>query len=150
MYQHTSNQNLNISIDEAWKFLSNPKNLKDITPPYMGFNIISGDDQKMFQGQIIQYILTPIFGIPFRWVTEITHVNEGIYFVDEQRFGPFIFWHHKHFIEETESGVLMRDIVDYKLPLGILGKLAHVLFIKRRVDQIFEFRRKKLDLLFNK
>lgn len=150
MYQHTSNQNLNISIDEAWKFLSNPKNLKDITPPYMGFNIISGDDQKMFQGQIIQYILTPIFGIPFRWVTEITHVNEGIYFVDEQRFGPFVFWHHKHFIEETESGVLMRDIVDYKLPLGILGKLAHVLFIKRRVDQIFEFRRKKLDLLFNK
>tara|TARA_B100000768_G_scaffold181586_1_gene205206 strand:+ start:1530 stop:1982 length:453 start_codon:yes stop_codon:yes gene_type:complete len=150
MYQHTSNQNLNISIDEAWKFLSNPKNLKDITPPYMGFNIISGDDQKMFQGQIIQYILTPIFGIPFRWVTEITHVNEGIYFVDEQRFGPFVFWHHKHFIEETESGVLMRDIVDYKLPLGILGKLAHVLFIKSRVDQIFEFRRKKLDLLFNK
>ena len=150
MYQHTSNQNLNISIDEAWKFLSNPKNLKDITPPYMGFNIISGDDQKMFQGQIIQYILTPIFGIPFRWVTEITHVNEGIYFVDEQRFGPFVFWHHKHFIEETESGLLMRDIVDYKLPLGILGKLAHVLFIKSRVDQIFEFRRKKLDLLFNK
>lgn len=150
MYQHTSNQNLNISIDEAWKFLSNPKNLKDITPPYMGFNIISGDDQKMFQGQIIQYILTPIFSIPFRWVTEITHVNEGIYFVDEQRFGPFVFWHHKHFIEETESGVLMRDIVDYKLPLGILGKLAHVLFIKSRVDQIFEFRRKKLDFLFNK
>ena len=150
MYQHTSNQNLNISIDEAWKFLSNPKNLKDITPPYMGFNIISGDNQKMFQGQIIQYILTPIFGIPFRWVTEITHVNEGIYFVDEQRFGPFVFWHHKHFIEETETGVLMRDIVDYKLPLGILGKLAHVLFIKSRVDQIFEFRRKKLDFLFNK
>ena len=150
MYQHTSNQNLNISIDEAWKFLSNPKNLKDITPSYMGFNIISGDDQKMFQGQIIQYILTPIFSIPFRWVTEITHVNEGIYFVDEQRFGPFVFWHHKHFIEETESGVLMRDIVDYKLPLGILGKLAHVLFIKSRVDQIFEFRRKKLDFLFNK
>lgn len=150
MYQHTSNQNLNISIDEVWKFLSNPKNLKDITPPYMGFNIISGDDQKMFQGQIIQYILTPIFSIPFRWVTEITHVNEGIYFVDEQRFGPFVFWHHKHFIEETESGVLMRDIVDYKLPLGILGKLAHVLFIKSRVDQIFEFRRKKLDFLFNK
>ena len=83
MYQYISTQKLNISKDKAWEFLSNPKNLKDITPPYMGFNIISGHERKMYQGQIIQYILTPVLKIPFRWVTEITHVVEGEYFVDE-------------------------------------------------------------------
>lgn len=150
MYKYISTQELNISKDKAWEFLSNPKNLKDITPPYMGFNIISGHDQKMYQGQIIQYILTPILKIPFRWVTEITHVVEEEYFVDEQRFGPFVFWHHKHFIQLSENGVVMKDIVDYKLPFGVIGRLVHFLFIKKRVNQIFDFRKKKLDTLFNK
>jgi ligand-binding SRPBCC domain-containing protein len=150
MYKYISTQELNISKDKAWEFLSNPKNLKDITPPYMGFNIISGYDQKMYQGQIIQYILTPVLKIPFRWVTEITHVVEEKYFVDEQRFGPFVFWHHKHFIQSSENGVVMKDIVDYKLPFGVIGKLVHFLFIKKRVNQIFDFRKKKLDTLFNK
>lgn len=149
MYQYISTQKLNISKDKAWEFLSNPKNLKDITPPYMGFNIISGHERKMYQGQIIQYILTPVLKIPFRWVTEITHVVEGEYFVDEQRFGPFVFWHHKHFIQLSENGVVMKDIVDYKLPFGVIGKLVHFLFIKKRVNQIFDFRKKKLERLFN-
>ncbi|MAB94713.1 MAG: cell division inhibitor [Flavobacteriales bacterium] len=149
MYQYISTQELNISKDKAWEFLSNPKNLKDITPPYMGFNIISGHDRKMYQGQIIQYILTPVLKIPFRWVTEITHVVEEEYFVDEQRFGPFVFWHHKHFIHSSVNGVVMKDIVDYKLPFGVIGKLVHFLFIKKRVNQIFDFRKKKLNTLFN-
>jgi len=149
MYQYISTQKLNISKDKAWEFLSNPKNLKDITPPYMGFNIISGHERKMYQGQIIQYILTPVLKIPFRWVTEITHVVEGEYFVDEQRFGPFVFWHHKHFIQLSENGVVMKDIVDYKLPFGVIGKLVHFLLIKKRVNQIFDFRKKKLERLFN-
>ena len=149
MYQFKTTQKLNISINEAWSFLSNPKNLKDITPKYMRFDIISGDDKKMFPGQIIEYILTPVFNIPFKWVTEITHVKQKKYFVDEQRFGPYSFWHHKHFIKEVEDGVIMEDIVHYKLPLGIIGRLAHRLFVRNKVEEIFSFRRKKLDSLFN-
>ena len=148
MYQYKSEQNLPINIDTAWTFLSDPKNLKTITPDYMGFDIISGADRKMFSGQIIQYILTPILGIPFRWVTEITHVVEGRYFVDEQRFGPYTFWHHKHFIEPIEGGVKMTDVVDYKLPLGILGKFAHSIFVSKKVKEIFKYRSKKLNELF--
>ena len=148
MYQYKSEQNLPIDMDTAWAFLSDPKNLKTITPDYMGFDIISGADRKMFSGQIIQYILTPILGIPFRWVTEITHVVQGRYFVDEQRFGPYTFWHHKHFIEPIEGGVKMIDVVDYKLPLGVLGRFAHWLFVSKKVKEIFEYRFKKLNELF--
>ena len=149
MYQYTSRQELAISMEQAWTFLSDPKNLKRITPDYMGFDIISGAERKMFPGQIIQYHLTPILGIPFRWVTEITHVQEGEFFVDEQRFGPYTFWHHKHFINKTENGVVMEDIVDYKLPLGPLGWLAHVLFVRAKVKQIFDYREKALNEIFN-
>lgn len=149
MYQYTSKQELSTSIKEAWIFLSDPKNLKRITPDYMGFDIISGAERSMFQGQIIQYRLTPLLNIPFRWVTEITHVEEGAYFVDEQRFGPYTFWHHKHFIKKTSNGVIMEDIVDYKLPLGPLGWLAHKLFVRKKVKQIFDYREKALNEIFN-
>lgn len=149
MYQYTSKQELSTSMKEAWIFLSDPKNLKRITPDYMGFDIISGADRSMFPGQIIQYRLTPILNIPFRWVTEITHVKEGVYFVDEQRFGPYTFWHHKHFIVKTSNGVIMEDIVDYKLPLGPLGWLAHKLFVRKKVKQIFDYREKALNEIFN-
>ena len=148
MYQYTSKQELAISMEQAWTFLSDPKNLKRITPDYMGFDIISGAERKMFPGQIIQYHLTPILGIAFRWVTEITHVQEGEFFVDEQRFGPYSFWHHKHFIRKTASGVLMEDIVDYKLPLGPLGWLAHMLFVRFKLKQIFDYREKALSEIF--
>lgn len=149
MYQYTSRQELATTIDQAWNFLSDPKNLKRITPDYMGFDIISGAERKMFPGQIIQYRLTPVLGIPFRWVTEITHVQEGEFFVDEQRFGPYTFWHHKHFIKKISNGVVMEDIVDYKLPLGPLGWLAHVLFVRAKVKQIFDYREKALNEIFN-
>ena len=149
MYQYTSRQELATTMEEAWTFLSDPKNLKRITPDYMGFDIISGAERKMFPGQIIQYRLTPVLGIPFRWVTEITHVQEGEFFVDEQRFGPYTFWHHKHFIKKTSNGVVMEDIVDYKLPLGPLGWLAHALFVRAKVKQIFDYREKALNEIFN-
>ncbi len=149
MYQHTSRQELSTTMEEAWIFLSDPKNLKRITPDYMGFDIISGAERKMFPGQIIQYRLTPILGIPFRWVTEITNVQEGEFFVDEQRFGPYTFWHHKHFIKKNKNGVIMEDIVDYKLPLGPLGWLAHALFVRTKVKQIFDYREKALNEIFN-
>ncbi|MFM2212900.1 MAG: hypothetical protein RL427_163, partial [Bacteroidota bacterium] len=99
IYTLHTKQNLPISLEEAWAFLSDPKNLKTITPEYMGFKTLSGDDRTMFPGQIIQYIVTPVLGIPMKWVTEITHVENLKYFVDEQRFGPYALWHHKHFLK---------------------------------------------------
>lgn len=144
---HTK-QNLPISKKEAWEFLSNPENLKTITPEYMRFDILNGADRPMFAGQIIEYIVTPVFGIKTKWITEITHVVDGEYFVDEQRFGPYALWHHKHFIKEISGGIEMEDIVDYKLPFGILGELVHPFFVKPKLKEIFEFRRKKLIELF--
>ncbi|PHX62198.1 MAG: cell division inhibitor [Flavobacteriales bacterium] len=148
IYRLESKQNLPISKKEAWEFLSSPKNLKTITPEYMSFDILSGADRPMFAGQIIQYIVTPLLGIKSKWVTEITHVVEGEYFVDEQRFGPYALWHHKHFIKEIPGGVEMEDIIDYKVPMGILGQLVHPFIVKPKLDEIFEHRRKKLIELF--
>lgn len=148
IYRLHTHQNLPISVDEAWDFLSDPKNLKTITPDYMGFNILSGADRKMYAGQIIQYIVTPIAGIPTKWVTEITHVQDKEFFVDEQRFGPYSLWHHKHFIKEIPGGVTMEDIVDYKLPMGILGQLAHPIVVKPKLKEIFDYRYQKLIELF--
>lgn len=148
IYTLHTKQNLPISIETAWEFLSSPKNLKIITPDYMGFKILSGDEKEMFAGQIIQYIVTPVMGIPMKWVTEITHVVDKKYFVDEQRFGPYALWHHKHFLKEIPGGVEMEDIVDYKVPMGILGQMAHPFLVKPKLKEIFDYRRAKLIELF--
>lgn len=148
IYKIHTKQSLPISKEEAWIFLSNPKNLKVITPDYMKFEILNGDDKEMYAGQIIEYIVTPVLGIKLKWVTEITHVVEGEYFVDEQRFGPYSLWHHKHFIKEIPGGIEMEDIVHYKLPFGIIGRLAHPIIVKSKLKKIFEFRRNKLIELF--
>lgn len=141
-------QNLPISMEQAWKFLSDPKNLKTITPDYMRFEILDGDEKMMYPGQIIKYIVTPVMGIPTQWITEITHVKEGEYFVDEQRFGPYALWHHKHFIRPIKNGIEMEDIIDYKIPFGILGQMAHPIIVKPKLKEIFEYRKKKLSELF--
>ena len=148
VYRLHTKQNLPISLNEAWDFLSDPKNLKVITPDYMGFNILSGADRPMFAGQIIQYIVTPILGIKTNWVTEITHVVDKQYFVDEQRFGPYALWHHKHFLKEIPGGVEMEDIVDYKIPFGALGRLMNPILVQPKLNEIFEFRRKRLIEIF--
>ncbi|MEA1786207.1 SRPBCC family protein [Arenibacter sp. GZD96] len=148
LYQLYSKQSLPISQDEAWDFLSSPENLSVITPPHMGFHILSKDTKKMFPGQIIQYNVSPFPFYTTRWVTEITHVKEGEYFVDEQRFGPYALWHHKHFIKPIAGGVEMEDRIDYKLPFGILGTLAHHLLVQKQLETIFRFREKKLNELF--
>ncbi len=148
IYTLHTKQKLPISLEEAWEFLSNPKNLKVITPDYMGFKTLSGDDRPIFAGQIIQYIVTPVMGIPMKWVTEITHVQDKKYFVDEQRFGPYSLWHHKHFLKEIPGGVEMEDIVDYKVPIGILGQMVHPFLVKPKLKEIFDFRRQKLIALF--
>lgn len=149
MHHFTSVQKLPIPLHEAWEFFSTPTNLAKITPPEMDFVIHHDfDGRKAYPGQIINYTVRPLLGIPMQWTTEIAHVHAPNYFVDEQRFGPYSFWHHKHFFTETEYGVLMEDIVHYKIPLGVLGVLANQLFIKNKLRQIFEYRTKTLSTLF--
>ncbi len=148
IYTLHEKQKLPISLNQAWDFLSDPGNLKIITPDYMGFEILSGADRPMYAGQLIQYIVTPVAGIKTKWVTEITHVQHLEFFVDEQRFGPYALWHHKHFIKEIPGGVEMEDIVDYKLPLGFIGQMVHPFLVKPKLKEIFEYRKNKLIELF--
>ncbi len=138
-------QRLPISLDQAWDFFSSPRNLKEITPAYMNFRVLTNSDsEKMFSGQIITYRVSPLLGIPMFWMTEITHVRDHEYFIDEQRFGPYALWHHKHFFKEVPGGVEMTDFLDYKLPLGFLGNIVHALFVRRQIESIFEYRRRVL------
>ncbi|WP_282160495.1 SRPBCC family protein [Ulvibacterium marinum] len=150
LYQLHSKQALPITKKEAWDFLSSPANLKVITPDHMGFNILTGADRPMFPGQIIQYKVSPFPGYTTKWVTEITHVVDGAYFVDEQRFGPYALWHHKHFLKTIDEGVEMEDIIDYKVPFGILGQWAHPLLVRKQLTKIFKYREQKLTELFGK
>ena len=137
-------QKLPINLNEAWDFLSSPNNLELITPKSMDFNITDWDKKKAYPGQIIQYTVKPILGIKINWVTEITHIRAKEYFVDEQRFGPYTFWHHKHFIKEIEGGVIMEDVIHYKPPFGLIGVLLNFLFINSKLNSIFKHRELEL------
>jgi ligand-binding SRPBCC domain-containing protein len=114
----------------------------------MGFHILSGAEKSMYAGQIIQYIVKPFPFMTTHWVTEITHVHEGSYFVDEQRFGPYALWHHKHFLRPVDNGVEMEDVIDYKLPFGILGRWGHSILVKKELLKIFKYREQKLSSIF--
>lgn len=149
IYTLQREQHLPISLEKAWEFFSTPLNLNEMTPEDMSFEILTDvEGKKMYPGMIINYKVSPFPGIKMRWTTEITHVEEFKYFVDEQRFGPYSFWHHKHFFEEVEGGVKTTDIVDYGLPLGPLGAIAHEVFVKNKLKHIFDFRYRKMAELF--
>jgi len=149
-YQKKTEQFIDASIEEVWNFMSSPKNLKEITPKHMGFDITSDNkDQKMYEGMIVSYIVKPILGIPTKWLTEITHVVDKKYFVDEQRVGPYKLWHHQHILEERDNGVYMIDIITYQPPFGFLGAIANSLFIKKQLDAIFEYRFEAVNHKFN-
>jgi ligand-binding SRPBCC domain-containing protein len=141
IYTLESTQKIPASMEEVWDFMSSPKNLKEITPSYMGFEITSktrGD--KMYPGMIISYKVSPVLGIKMTWVTEITHVDTLKYFVDEQRVGPYRIWHHEHHIRPIDGGVLMEDIITYEPPFGFLGAIANSLFIRKQLNEIFDYR----------
>ena len=140
IYLLEASQYLNIPMEKAWQFFSSPGNLAKITPPFMGFRITSGSPAPMYPGQIITYKVSPFPGLTTNWVTEITHVTENEYFVDEQRFGPYRLWHHEHYFKAAGEGVVMTDRVYYKLPFGIFGRLAHALFVRKQLEKIFLFR----------
>ena len=148
IYKLEYEQQLPVSEKECWEFFSNPVNLEKITPPDMNFEIKSELPEAVYKGQIIEYKIKLFPGIKATWVTEITQVDEGKYFIDEQRFGPYKFWHHQHHFIPTENGVLARDIVHYALPLGFLGRIAQWLFIKRKLKNIFEFRKAVIGEVF--
>ncbi len=142
-------QKLPISVNEAWNFFSSPHNLQTITPEYMGFDITEKDlPEKVYPGLIITYKVSPMMGIKMNWVTEISQTQAPYYFVDEQRYGPYSFWHHKHFIKEIPGGVEVVDLVHYRIPMGILGDIVNALYIKNKLNDIFNYRYKKLNELF--
>lgn len=135
-------------IEEIWAFMSNPANLGSITPPDMEFTTLSGDSETTYPGQIIRYTIKPFSGIRMQWVTEITHVEAPYFFVDEQRFGPYAFWHHQHRLSEKDGGTEMTDLVHYALPLGALGNLFHSSLVRPKLEKIFSFRKNELNRLF--
>ena len=137
-------QTLPVTLDEAWGFFSSPANLEKITPADIGFEITSPPEAKMYAGQIITYRVKLAPLVRLTWVTEIKAVAEGHSFVDEQRFGPYKFWHHRHQFEAVPGGVLMRDKVHYALPCGPFGALAHRLFVRRKLEWIFASRQQIL------
>jgi ligand-binding SRPBCC domain-containing protein len=143
-------QRLPISVSRAWEFFSDPRNLPRITPPWLGLEVTSDLPGRMYPGMIITYRIRLAPGIPGRWVTEITHVHEPSLFVDEQRFGPYRFWHHEHHFRQVEGTVEMEDLVHYALPLGAAGRLLAGPAVRRRLDDIFAFRRRFLAREFGK
>ncbi len=150
IHQIRKKQFLNAKIEDVWGFVSSPKNLKKITPKHMNFIITSKNvNEKIYPGMIISYKVSPILRIPTSWVTEITHVKKNTLFVDEQRVGPYKIWHHEHLFIEEKNGVLMIDIISYKLPFGLLGRIINYLFIKNKILNIFNYRFNKMNEIFN-
>lgn len=146
-------QAIPISLDEAWDFFSSPINLAEITPPGMGFNITSDftKDTKMYEGMLIMYKISPLFGIKMNWTTEITHIHpEKEYFIDEQRFGPYAMWHHEHHFKVIPGGILMTDRLTYAIPYGAAGTLANKLLVRKKINHIFSYREKAIEELFGK
>jgi ligand-binding SRPBCC domain-containing protein len=151
VYSLKATQKMPVDINSAWDFFSKPDNLKDITPAALGFKVISqhhGD--KMYAGQLIEYRISPVAGIPLYWMTEITHVEDKKYFVDEQRYGPYSLWHHRHHFEIIDGGVEMTDIVHYKIPFWFIGDLANAMLVRKKLKEIFEYRFKVVEEKFGK
>jgi ligand-binding SRPBCC domain-containing protein len=149
-YTLKTEQAVPINLEQAWDFFSSPLNLAKITPKEMNF-VVTSDytaDTKMYPGMIITYIVSPVLGIKMNWMTEITHVKEGEYFVDEQRFGPYALWHHQHHFKSIPGGVLMSDILNYAIPYGILGRLANTILVEKQIKKIFSYREKAIKELF--
>lgn len=149
IYTLKFSQVLKTDIHEAWDFFSNPKNLIKITPPHLNFKIGSDVSDEMYPGMIITYKVHPFLKIPLNWITEITHVKKPEFFVDEQRFGPYKFWHHQHKLKEVENGVEVIDLLNYVLPFGILGNLINYTVVSKQLDEIFSFRREILNTKYN-
>ena len=148
-YTLSAEQFLPVKLDVAWDFFSSAKNLSRITPPEMQFKIINeSEDDAIYDNMVIDYIVRPLLGIPLKWKTVITQVDKPLQFADMQKKGPYKKWVHVHTFVEKDNGTLVKDVVTYALPFGILGRFAHFLFIRKKLEQIFEFRKETLENLF--
>jgi ligand-binding SRPBCC domain-containing protein len=143
-------QLLPISLEQAWDFFATPKNLNQVTPADMIFEITSEVPEKMYEGLLITYKIRPLLNIPLNWCTEITHIKPMEYFIDEQRFGPYKLWHHEHHFKAVDGGVLMTDLLYYDIGFSIFGRLAGLIFVDERVKDIFNYRLKILESYFQK
>lgn len=149
-YQLYREQQLNCDIDTAWDFFSSPHNLSKLTPKEMGFTVRSKDlNPEISEEMIIEYKITPILGIPLKWITRITQVEKYKSFTDFQVKGPYRYWNHFHEFIPNENGVLMKDTIDYEMPFGLLGTIVHRLFVKKKLENIFQHRFETLDKRFN-
>lgn len=149
MYTIYAKEIVPISLETCWHFFSSAKNLKILTPAHLSFSQADVDEEKpLYAGKIIIHRIKPLFNIPIEWITEITHLHEKSYFIDEQRFGPFKFWHHEHRFVECAQGVEIIDQVHYQLPLGIFGTLVHHMIVKRDLKTIFDYRAQKIREIF--
>jgi ligand-binding SRPBCC domain-containing protein len=135
-------------VETIWAYFCDPRNLNELTPPDMNFEILQGGDEAMYEGQIIEYSVEFLRGVRSLWLTEIAHVRESAYFVDEQRMGPYRFWYHEHFFQKQTGGTRMTDHVTYAIPFGMLGDLLNAVWISRRLENIFNYRRQKIIELF--
>lgn len=141
MQTYNQKQYVPISLNRAWDFFSDPRNLKKITPTSLGFQILNDSlPERIYPGMIIKYKVRPLLNIPMTWVTEITQAQAPDFFIDNQKSGPYTFWHHQHFFREVEGGVEIIDIVNYKVPLGILGRMIEKLVVNHKVRHIFNYR----------
>jgi ligand-binding SRPBCC domain-containing protein len=148
MYRIERKQQFPVSVEELWNFFSVPCNFEKITPPSLGFNIVSGGNWPMYVGMTVTYTVSSVFNLPFTWVNEITQVEERKSFVDKQRSGPYAYWNHEHYFNTIPNGVEMIDILEYKMPLGLLGSLVHPFSLKGKIEKIFQYRSGKLEELF--
>ena len=142
-------QQLNCTLDEAWDFFSNPRNLEKLTPSSIGFDITHCKSEVMHVGQMIGYRIKIAPMIWVKWLTEITYVEDKKCFIDDQRIGPYKVWHHTHSFEENADGVLMTDDIVYAMPFGIIGDIAHTLNVKNKLHHIFDERKRLTDELFS-
>jgi hypothetical protein len=134
-------------VDEVFGFFSDARNLEKLTPPWLGFHILTGGQITIAKGTLIQYRLS-WHGLPVYWKTEITCWDPPRSFEDIQLSGPYKLWHHTHRFEGASSGTQMTDVVRYVLPLGPLGRAAHALVVRRNIQQIFDYRRQRIQALF--
>jgi len=149
-HQLVREQQLNCNIEKAWAFFSSANNLSAITPKDMNFTVLTKlENDDIFEGMIIDYYVSPVFNIKMNWQTEILEVNQLKNFIDFQLKGPYKLWHHYHEFIENDEGVLVKDIVDYEMPFGFLGELAHKLFVKNKLEHIFDYRKNVLEKMFN-
>ena len=148
MYQIKKKQIVKADLATCWSFFSSPYNLKKITPTHMGFEVLTEIPEKIHEGLMIEYRVKPLLGIPTKWVSQISKVEEKKFFIDEQCSGPYKEWHHEHHFKQVDEGTEITDLITYQMPFGLLGKIVHPFIVKKKLESIFNYRNKAIKDIF--